>query len=90
MDTGKASGDNGKTTKMSGFQSSVFSRTALTVVPVANDDPLNALLLVITSSSWYGIRFASSEVLDFVLVFVSGVRSVGLVSVDSLPRRWQH
>ena len=73
MDTGEASGDDGETAKMPGLQSGVLSGATLAVVPVTNDDPLDALSLVVTSDSRNGIPAARRRVLDLVGLLVSFV-----------------
>jgi hypothetical protein len=75
VDPGEASGDDGKAAEMSGFQSSVLSGAALSVVPVTNDNPRDAFLLVVSGSGWHGIPLASSDVLDLVCLAVGGVDS---------------
>lgn len=66
VDTGERSGDDGKTTEMSGLKSGMLSGRALTVVPVTNDDPLDTLGLVVTGDSRDGIPFTVGEVEDLV------------------------
>ena len=51
----------------------MFSRTAFTVVPITNDDPLDTLLLIITCSSRDSANFTVGEVLDLVRLTVSCV-----------------
>lgn len=58
---------------MSWFKSSMFSRTALTVVPVANNDPSNSLLLVVTSCRRNSIKVASGHIFNLVRFAVGGV-----------------
>lgn len=70
VDTGERTGDDGKTTKVAGLESSVLTRRALTVVPVTNDNPLDALGLVVTGDGGDGIPLASGKVLDLVSLVV--------------------
>ena len=73
VDTGEAASDDSKTTKVSRLQSSVLTRATLTVVPVTNDNPLDATGLVVTGSSRDSIVFTSESVLDLVSLTVLGV-----------------
>lgn len=73
VDTGERSGNDSKTAKMSWLQSSVFTRRALAVVPVTNDDPLDASLLVVTGNSWHSVDLTSLLVLDLVGLTVGSV-----------------
>lgn len=73
VDTGERPGNDGEAAKMSWFESSVLARRAFTVVPVANDNPLQTLLLVVTSSSWNSINLASGLILDLVGFAVGSV-----------------
>lgn len=58
---------------MSRLKSSMLTRATLTVVPVTNDNPLDAVGLVVTGSSRDSIPFASLEMLDLVGLLVLGV-----------------
>ena len=58
---------------MSWLQSGMFSRASLAVIPIPNNNPRDALLLVVSSSSRDGIKFTSSEVLDLVCLTVGRV-----------------
>lgn len=51
---------------MPGLQSSVLTGRALTVVPVTDNDPLDAVLLVITGNSRDSVIFSGKRVLDLV------------------------
>lgn len=73
VDTGEGTGDDGKTTQVTGLQSSVLTRATLTVVPVTNDNPLDATGLVVTGSSGDGVVLASEGVADAVGLAVLGV-----------------
>jgi hypothetical protein len=73
VDTSKGAGDDGKTTKVTGLESGVLTGRSLTVVPVTNDDPADALLLVVTGSGGHGIVLAGGEVVDLVGLTVLGV-----------------
>lgn len=64
--TGKAAGDDGKTAKVTGLQGGMLTRATLTVVPVTNDNPLDATGLVVTGSSRDSIEFFSESVADTV------------------------
>lgn len=66
VDTCEGSGDDCETTKMSWLESSVLTGRALAVVPVANDNPLDASLLVVTGNSWDSVDLTSLLVLDLV------------------------
>lgn len=66
VDTGKASSDDGQATEMTGLKSSVLSGGTLAVVPVTDNDPLDALLLVVTSDSRNGVPLSVGVVLDLV------------------------
>jgi hypothetical protein len=70
VDTGERSGNDGKTTKVTGLKSGVLSGRTLTVVPVTNDNPLDALGLVVTSDSGNGTPLAVGEVVDLVGLIV--------------------
>lgn len=58
---------------MAGLQSSVLTGRTLTVVPVTDDNPLDATGLVVTGSSGDGIVLAGEGVLDLVGLTVLGV-----------------
>lgn len=73
VDTGKTAGDDSKTTKVTRLQSSVLTRATLTVVPVTNDNPLNATGLVITGGSRDSIVLVSEGVADAVGLTVLSV-----------------
>jgi hypothetical protein len=73
VDTSEGAGDDGKTTKVTGLESGVLTGRALTVVPVTDDDPADALLLVVTGSGGHGVVLASGEVVDLVGLAVLGV-----------------
>lgn len=64
--TGKTPGDDGETTQMPRLKSGVLTRAALAVVPVANDDPLDALCLVVARNVGHGIPLAVGNILDLV------------------------
>ncbi|KAI6755925.1 hypothetical protein HG531_005031 [Fusarium graminearum] len=71
VDTSEGAGDNGKTTKVTGLKSGMLSRRAFAVVPVANDNPLDALGLVVASDSGNSAPLTSGVVLDLVGLIVS-------------------
>jgi len=73
VDTGKRADDNGKASQVSWFQSSVFTRRTFTIIPVTDNNPWDTLGLVVTSSSWNSIIFASGKVLDLVGFTILGV-----------------
>lgn len=75
VDTGKASGDDSKTTKMAGLESSVLTGATLAVVPVANNNPLDALLLVITGDGRDSTPVTGGSVLNLVGLTVGLVDS---------------
>jgi hypothetical protein len=51
----------------------VFTRRSFTIVVVANDNPLNAFVTVLSADSWDGSPFAREDVLDVVGLVVSSV-----------------
>lgn len=73
VDTGEGAGDDGETAEVAGLESGVLTGRALTVVPVANDDPPDALGLVVTGSGGNGIPLTGGEVLDLVRLAVGRV-----------------
>lgn len=73
VDTGKRADDDGNASQMSGFQCSVFSRTTFSVIPVTNDYPRDALLLVVSGSGGNSIEFSSGEVLNLICLTIGGV-----------------
>ena len=72
-DTGKATGDDGKTAKVTGLKGGVLTRATLTVVPVTNDNPLDATGLVVTGGSGDSVVLAGEGVLDLVGLTVLSV-----------------
>jgi hypothetical protein len=58
---------------VTGLESSVLTGRALTVVPVTDNDPLSAVLLVITGNVRDGTVVAVERVLDLVGLTVLGV-----------------
>lgn len=73
VDTSEGAGDDGETTEVAGLESGVLTGRALTVVPVTDDDPPDALGLVVTGSGRDSVKLASGEVLDLVGLAVGGV-----------------
>lgn len=73
MDTSERAGDDGETTKVAGLESGVLTRRTLTVVPITDNDPTDALGLVVTGNSGDGIPLTSGEVLDLVGLTVGSV-----------------
>jgi hypothetical protein len=73
VDTSEGAGDDGKTTKVPGLESSVLTGRTLAVVPVTNDDPLDAVLLVVTGNIGDGTVLAVERVLDLVGLTVLSV-----------------
>ncbi len=71
--TGKATSDDSKTAKVTGLESGVLTRATLSVVPVTNNNPLDAASLVVTGSSRDSIIVAGESVLDLVGLAVLGV-----------------
>src|SRR3569833_2770724 len=71
VDASKAASDDGKAAEMARFQSGMFSRRSLAVVPVSNHDPLDPLLLVVAGDSRHGIELTRGLVLDLVRLAVS-------------------
>ena len=74
VDTSERPHDNCESTEVAGLKGSVLARGAFAVVPVADYNPPNALLLVIAGSCWNSIGLASGLVLDFVRL------TIGLVN----------
>ncbi|PMB63621.1 hypothetical protein BM221_010520 [Beauveria bassiana] len=66
VDTGKASSDDGQATEVAGLKGSMLTRTTLAIVPITNNDPLDALLLVIAGDGGHGIPITCSEIFDLV------------------------
>lgn len=58
---------------MTGLKSSVLTRATLTIVPVTDNNPLDATGLVVTGSSRDGTIVASEGILDLVGLTVLGV-----------------
>ena len=58
VDTGERTGDDGKTAEVAGLKSGVLAGRALAVVPVADDNPPDALLLVVAGSGGDGVSLA--------------------------------
>lgn len=65
-DTSERTGDDSDTSQVPGFQGSVLTGRALAVVPVTDDNPLDAVLLVVTGNSRDSVVLASEVVLDLV------------------------
>ncbi|KAI6748464.1 hypothetical protein HG530_015500 [Fusarium avenaceum] len=70
VDTGERSSDDSKTTEVTRLKSGVLSGRTLAVVPVTNDNPLDALGLVVTGDGGNGTPLASGEVVDLVSLVV--------------------
>lgn len=51
---------------MSRLEGGVFSRASFTIIPVADNNPLNPSFLVVTCCGRYGVKFASHEILHFI------------------------
>lgn len=66
VDTGEGTGDDSETTEVTGLQSGVLTGGSLTVVPVTNNNPLDATGLVVTGSGGDRSVFTSDGVLDLV------------------------
>lgn len=75
VDTSEGAGDDGETTEVTGFESSVFTGRALAVVVVTNDDPLDAVVAVVGSGLRNTSPLAGDLVLDLVGFLVSNVDS---------------
>ena len=73
VDTSEGAGDDGQTTQVAGLQSGVLTRATLTVVPVTDDNPLDATGLVVTGSGGHSVVLAGEAVLDLVGLTVLGV-----------------
>lgn len=70
VDTSEAASDDGNTTKVTRLDSSVLTAAALTVVAVTDDNPLDTLCLVGTSSGGNRAKLTSKLVLDAILLAV--------------------
>jgi hypothetical protein len=66
VDTSEGAGDDGKTTQVPGLEGSVFTGRTLAVVPVTDNDPPDAVLLVVTGNVRDGTVLAGEVVLDLV------------------------
>lgn len=66
VNTGEGASDDGKTAQVPGLKGSVFTGGSLAVVPVANDNPPDAVLLVVTGNVGDGTILARKDVLDLV------------------------
>src|SRR3954470_13769910 len=79
---------------MSWFQGGVFSGASLAVVPVADDHPWDALLLVVSGGGWDGVEFACGEVPDLVCLAIGGVDSTNqhvvgdVIQVSTVLQPW--
>merc|ERR1719487_1488966 len=73
VDTGEGTGDDGKTTEVTGLESGVLTGRTLTVVPVTDNDPADTLGLVVTGNTGNGAELTSGEVLNVVGLAVGGV-----------------
>lgn len=51
---------------MSRFEGGVFSRTSFSIIPVADNDPLDPSFLVVTCCGRDGVKFASHEILHLI------------------------
>lgn len=75
VDTSERPRDDGKATEMSRLESRVLTGRTFAVVPVSDNDPLDALLLVVAGSGGHGIPFSIRDVLDLVGLAISGINS---------------
>lgn len=66
VDASEGAGDDGETAKVTGLESGVLAGRPLTVVPVTDDDPLDALGLVVTGNGGNSVVLTSGDVLDLV------------------------
>jgi hypothetical protein len=66
VDTSEGAGDDGKTAQVPGLKGSVLTGRTLAVVPVTDNDPPDAVLLVITGNVRDGTVLAGEVVLDLV------------------------
>ncbi len=73
VDTGERTGDDSKTAEETGLESSVLTRGTFTVVVVTDDDPLDAVIAVVGSSSRNTAVLAGELVLDLVGLAVLSV-----------------
>lgn len=73
MDTSKAANNDGQTTQVAGFQSSVLTGRTLSIVVVTNDNPLDALVAVLLRNSRDALPFTGKLVLDLVGLAVGNV-----------------
>ena len=65
-DTGKAPCNDSESSEMPWLKCSMFPRASLSIVPVTNDNPLDTLLLVVSSGSGNSADVAGHKVFDFV------------------------
>lgn len=72
-DTGEGTGDDGETTEVTGLESGVLTGRTLTVVPVTDNDPADALGLVVTGNTGNSAELTVGEVLNLVGLAVGGV-----------------
>ncbi len=66
VNSGKRPHDDGEATKESGLKGGVFTRRAFTVVVIANDNPFDALLAIVSSSLRDTVPSTRKLVLDLV------------------------
>lgn len=73
VDTSEGTADDGETTEVAGLESGMLTGRSLTVVPVTDDNPLDATSLVVTGSGGDGVVLLGEAVLDLVGLTVLGV-----------------
>jgi hypothetical protein len=66
VDTSEGAGDDGKTAQVPGLKGSVLTGRTLAVVPVTDNNPPDAVLLVVTGNVGDSAVLAGEEVLDLV------------------------
>lgn len=75
VDTSEGAGDDGETAEETGLKSSMFTGRALAVVVVTNDNPLDAVVAVVSSGLRNTSPLAGDLVLDLVGFLVGNVDS---------------
>lgn len=75
VNTSEAADNDSKTTEISGLESGVLARRALTIVVVANDNPLDPMIAVVGRDSGDASPFAGYLILDIISLTVCGIDS---------------
>ena len=88
VDTSEGAGDDGKTAQVPGLKGSVLTGRTLTVVPVTDNDPPDAVLLVVTGNVGDSAVLAREGVLDLVgltVLLVDGTNQHVVGNVVQVP-----